>query len=273
MRTAATTEFVLSQDGTRIAFDRRGAGPVLVLVDGAMSDRRTGGARPLAEHLAATFTVVTYDRRGRGESTDATGPVRNHTVAREVEDLAGVLTAVGAADVALHGASTGALLAMHAVDAGLPVRSISLFEPPFGAGATFGGGFLERLTLLLEDGRRAEVVTTFQRAVGVPAEVAAAGGASFAPCAQTILYDCRVACAVTPGLVRRVHVPTLVVESTATSGRMAAWTGAVVAALPAGRHVALPGVWHGVPDGTLAPVLAGFHAGGASARGRGRQPP
>lgn len=255
------TEFVLSGDGTRIAFDRRGAGPVLVLVDGAMSERRTGGMRPLAEHLAGAFTVVTYDRRGRGESTDATGPVRTYDVRHELDDLARVVTAVGARDAALHGASTGALLAMHAVDAGLPVRSISLFEPPFGACATLGGGFVERLTGLLEGGRRAEVVTTFQRAVGIPEALAAAGGPSFAASAQTIVYDCSLSSAVTPELVRRICVPTLVVESTATSGRMAAWTSQVVAGLPQGRHVALPGVWHGVLDTALAPVLSEFHDG------------
>ncbi|WP_432563832.1 alpha/beta fold hydrolase [Kineococcus sp. SYSU DK003] len=261
MGTLTTTEYVLSGDGTRIAYDRRGAGAVLVLVDGAMSERRTGAMRPLATHLAAAFTVVTYDRRGRGESTDATGPVRDYRVERELDDLARLIDAVGGDEVvAVHGASTGALLAVHAVAAGLPVRSISLFEPPFGACATLGEGFADRLVRLLETGRRAEVVTTFQRAVGIPeAIVAAGGGVQFAPCAQTIVYDCRICSALTIDVVRRVCAPALVVGSRATSGRLAAWTRDVVEALPCPQHVTLPGVWHGVPDDELAAVLTSFH--------------
>jgi hypothetical protein len=57
-------------DGTSIAFERSGAGPALILVDAAGCYREFGSLQPLAELLAADFTVVTYDRRGRGGSTD-----------------------------------------------------------------------------------------------------------------------------------------------------------------------------------------------------------
>jgi pimeloyl-ACP methyl ester carboxylesterase len=59
---------VRSSDGTTIAFDRSGDGPPLVLVGGALSDRSAGAS--LAAHLAERFTVVAYDRRGRGDSGD-----------------------------------------------------------------------------------------------------------------------------------------------------------------------------------------------------------
>jgi pimeloyl-ACP methyl ester carboxylesterase len=262
VRSLPTTEFTTSGDGTRIAFDRRGAGPVLVLVDGPLSERRTGPMRPLSSHLSSAFTVVSYDRRGRGDSSDATGPVRGYRLDLELDDLRGVIAAVGgAAEVALHGVSTGALLAMHAVATGLRVGSISLFEPPFGAGAALGSGFLEQLTRLVEAGRRVEAVTTFQRAVGVPESiVATGGGAAFAPSAQTIVYDCCVTSATSIALARRVDRPVLVVESNATAGRVGRSSAGLVDALPHGEHVSLPGIWHGVPDGVLAPVLTRFHA-------------
>ena len=41
---------VISQDGTRIAFERVGEGPPLILVVGAFNDRSTGA--PLAASLA-----------------------------------------------------------------------------------------------------------------------------------------------------------------------------------------------------------------------------
>ena len=58
----------LSKDGTRIAYDKTGQGPALLLVAGAFQDRKAmrAYAGPLSEH----FTVYNYDRRGRGESGD-----------------------------------------------------------------------------------------------------------------------------------------------------------------------------------------------------------
>ena len=69
---------VTSQDGTTIAFDRSGDGPSLVLVGGALADR--SAAAQLSARLAPHFTVIAYDRRGRGDSGD-TAP---YAVEREV---------------------------------------------------------------------------------------------------------------------------------------------------------------------------------------------
>jgi hypothetical protein len=59
------TSYVISVDGTRIAFDRLGQGPPIVVVSGLFCTRQTTQA--LAEQLAEQFTVVNFDRRGRGE--------------------------------------------------------------------------------------------------------------------------------------------------------------------------------------------------------------
>ncbi|MEV4397870.1 hypothetical protein [Nonomuraea sp. NPDC049607] len=64
---------VISGDGTRIAYDQAGEGPAVVLVDGAMRFRGSGPGGPLAAELARGFTVLTYDRRGRGDSGDDAG--------------------------------------------------------------------------------------------------------------------------------------------------------------------------------------------------------
>src|SRR3954466_5753002 len=79
-------------DGTEIAYEVRGSGPALVLVDGAMCQRAMGPARGLAEQLASSFTVYAYDRRSRGESGPGTSP---YAVTREVEDLVAVIDASG----------------------------------------------------------------------------------------------------------------------------------------------------------------------------------
>ena len=58
-----------SKDGTAIAFEQVGEGPPVILAVGAFNDRRT--AASLAAFLARHFTVMSYDRRGRGDSGDA----------------------------------------------------------------------------------------------------------------------------------------------------------------------------------------------------------
>src|SRR6266700_3230891 len=59
---------VISADGTTIAFDQYGDGPPIVMTQGAFNTRAT--TEPLAKALAPQFTVLNYDRRGRGDSGD-----------------------------------------------------------------------------------------------------------------------------------------------------------------------------------------------------------
>ena len=93
----------VSRDGTRIAFDRIGRGAPLILVVGAFNLRATG--EPLATALATDHTVFTYDRRGRGGSTD-TPP---YAVARESKTWRRSSTPRGGS-AAVFGYSSGAIL-------------------------------------------------------------------------------------------------------------------------------------------------------------------
>ncbi|MBS1872315.1 MAG: alpha/beta hydrolase [Acidobacteria bacterium] len=114
-----------SRDGALIAYEQTGAGPVVILVSAALADR--DGARPLARRLASSFTVINYDRRGRGESSDAAP----YAVEREVEDLEALCGAAGE-PVFLFGSSSGAVLALDAGSRlGARVRKLFLYEPPF----------------------------------------------------------------------------------------------------------------------------------------------
>ena len=156
---------VRSADGTTIAFDRTGDGPPLIIVGGALSDR--AAAAPLAEILSGDFTVVAYDRRGRGNSSD-TPP---YAVEREVEDLAALLDAVGGSGSVL-GHSSGAALAIEAVVRGLPITRLAAYEPPFivdDSRPALPAGYDEHLDELLAEGRRGDAVAYFMTAgVGLP---------------------------------------------------------------------------------------------------------
>src|SRR4051812_2241419 len=82
---------VRSSDGTRIAYERSGEGPALILVDGALCSRALGPMPRLAEQLGGRFTVYTYDRRGRGGS----GDTQPYAVEREGEDVEALIDEAG----------------------------------------------------------------------------------------------------------------------------------------------------------------------------------
>ena len=80
-----------SKDGTVIAYETAGEGPALVIVDGALTTRSSGSKAQLVRLLAPHATVYTYDRRGRGDSSD-TFP---YAVEREIEDIAALIDEAG----------------------------------------------------------------------------------------------------------------------------------------------------------------------------------
>lgn len=254
----------LSRDGTPIAYEVSGRGPAVVLVCGAMS---TGGTvAPLAPFLADRFRVVVYDRRGRGES----GDTKPYAVAREVEDLAALIEAVGG-DAALYGVSSGGALVLEAAASGLPLRQVAVYETPF---ADYGGGVKERaeytesLTVALAEGRRGDAVELFLRLTGISEEMIQ--GARHSPMwpgmeaiAPSLAYDDAV---MGGGLVPRdrlaaITVPVLAVAGSASGAWMRDATRAVAEAAPQGTYRTLEGQTHMVDPAVLAPLLAEFFAG------------
>src|SRR5512147_50868 len=119
-------EKVISRDGTAIAFERSGNGPPLILVDGALCSRAFGPMPDLAPLLARRFTVLTYDRRGRGDS----GDTRPYAREREVEDLEALVRAAGGSAFAV-GLSSGGALALEAAASRVGIAKVAVYEPPF----------------------------------------------------------------------------------------------------------------------------------------------
>lgn len=164
------TSTVISKDGTEIAYTRIGSGPAIVLVDGALCYRGSSPNGPLAEELSKDFTVFTYDRRGRGES----GDTRAYDIDREYEDLAAIAELAGGRP-SVYGISSGAALSLGAVQHGLPVERLAVFEAPFVVDDTrppLPAGLREHTQRLLDDGRRGTAVALFmRRGANLPAPV------------------------------------------------------------------------------------------------------
>lgn len=249
-----------SPDGTRIAYRQTGSGPALVLVDPAGGFHGFGPMPPLVPLLAEHFTVVGYDRRGRGGSTD-TAP---YDVAREVEDLRVVIEATGG-PAYVFGYSSGATLALHAAVAGLPIRKLALFEPPVRLpdDPPEEGDLAAEVTELVAAGRRGDAFLHFNRTIGVPEEII--GGIREHPAwreleklAHTLAYEGQITSTVPFERLAQVTIPALVLHSEGSDERLDAWSKAIGAALPTASIQALKGEWHGVPPETMVGALTAF---------------
>jgi pimeloyl-ACP methyl ester carboxylesterase len=255
---------VRSSDGTTIAFDRLGAGAPVVLVSGASTTR--GVHAQLAELLAPDFTVLNYDRRGRGDSGDSPP----YAVEREVEDLDAVIAEAGGA-AAVFGNSSGAVLALRAAAAGLPVTRLALWEPPLMVDPDAPRRhreYVERLTGFLDADRRGDAMALFMKTVGLPEEMIA--GMRHAPMwpgmeavAHPLAYDAEVMgdSTVPTALISSITAPTLVLDGSDTGVWAANSSRALTAALPHPSHRTLEGQSHNVAWEVLAPVVREFFTG------------
>jgi pimeloyl-ACP methyl ester carboxylesterase len=251
---------VHSRDGTRIAFDQSGAGPALILVLGAFNARATG--TPLAQALAGHFTVLNYDRRGRGESDDRAP----YAIEREIEDLAALIDHAGGS-ACVFGYSSGAILALRAAAHGLAIAQLALYEPPpSGARA---GELAPQLAALIASGRRGDAVELFQtEAVGIPPNIVAQlRTAPFRPAlealAHTLVYDSTILAALPDGLLAAVDVPALVLAGEQSHPIMRQAAQALAESLPAGRYCPLAGQGHDINPDVVAPLLQEFLLGAA----------
>jgi pimeloyl-ACP methyl ester carboxylesterase len=255
-------ERVRSRDGTSIAFDRLGNGTPLILVCGGSVDRTSN--TPLAALLASNFTVLNYDRRGRGDSGDA----EQYAVEREFEDIHSLLDYAGGS-AALYGTSSGAALAMMAAASGLPVTRLALWEPPYMVDSSRPrppADTARTYRELVAAGRRGDAVEYFMaKVVGLPNEFVAQ--ARQAPwwsaqeaIAHTLAYDATIMgdYSLPRELIASVKVPALVIAG----GKSPDWmrqTGQTIAELlPHGQYRELEGQEHNVDPNTIAPVLVEY---------------
>jgi pimeloyl-ACP methyl ester carboxylesterase len=255
---------VTSSDGTTIAFDRLGDGPPVILVGGGSVDRMANA--PLAAILAEHFTVLNYDRRGRGDSGD-TAP---YAVEREVEDIDAVINAAGGSAF-LYGTSSGAALALEAAASGLAITRLALWEPPFILDESHRppADTATHYTELVSAGRRGDAVEFFMaQVVGLPPEfVAEARKAPWWPAqealAHTLAYDATIMgdYSLPTERMASVTVPTLVIAGGASFPFMRETAQVLADVIPDAHHRTLKGQEHNVAPEVLAPVLEEFFAG------------
>jgi pimeloyl-ACP methyl ester carboxylesterase len=255
---------VISKDGTAIAFDKIGTGPAVIFVDGALCYRGFGPMSGLAPHLAPHFTVITYDRRGRGES----GDTLPYAVEREIEDIQALIDEAGGSAF-VYGISSGGALALRAASRLPGIKKVAIYEAPYSleAGRSIAADYTTRLTEALSEGRRGDAVAAFMMRVGMPAEAVA--GMRHAPMwpgleavAPTLGYDNAVMGDGTVPTERAaaINVPTLVMDGGASPAMMRDAADAIADAIPGAQRRTLEGQTHEVAPEAIAPALVEFFA-------------
>jgi pimeloyl-ACP methyl ester carboxylesterase len=275
---------VTSKDGTIIAYEQSGQGQPVILVTGALGVRYDSN---LADLLAKHFTVINYDRRGRGSSTD-TPP---YAVQREVEDIEALIGAVGGSAF-LYGLSSGAVLALETASK-LPgkVRKLAMYEPPFivdDSHPPLPSDYVAQLNHAIAEGRRGDAVEIFMtKAIGIPAEFVAQMRSApvrevwgddpdtmkppewsdMEKVAHTLAYDGTVmgdtmsGKPLPAGKWASNTSPTLVITGGNSEGFFHSGAKALVDGLHNAQHRILEGQDHAVSPAALAPMLIEFFNG------------
>lgn len=248
---------VTSKDGTEIAYDTYGSGPGLVLVAGGFTERSRYA--PDAEALSSAFTVVNYDRRGRGDS----GDTLPYAVEREWEDLDAVRSATGARFACAY--SSGSMVLFQAR---LPFEKLAVMEPPFRVeGAPEPPErYLERLQEFVAAGNPGGAAELFMvEAVGQPKQVVdqikeSPMWAGLEAVAPTLVYDALQMrdSAVPTSLLAATSQETLALFSNASPAWMQDSARQTAAALPHGTVEGHDGTFHTLPSETLARVLTAY---------------
>ncbi|MCP2296198.1 Pimeloyl-ACP methyl ester carboxylesterase [Nocardia amikacinitolerans] len=271
-------ETITTPGGVELAFDRTvgGEAGTVILIGGAFSYRAFPKMIELARKLSKEYglTVVNYDRRGRGDSTDSPGV---YDVENEIDDLAALIEAVGG-EAAVFGWSSGAGLALLAAASGrVPgITKVVAFEPPF---VTDHENFVPpadlavKLHELIAADRRAEVVRYFMtKGMGTPRLFAAI--MRFTPFWKSLLatapstaHDWAImgpymrGAALSPADWAGVKVPTLVVSGGKSGALLRSAARAITAVLPNARHEEVAKLSHNPNIDLLVPVSGEFLVG------------
>jgi pimeloyl-ACP methyl ester carboxylesterase len=258
-----------SKDGTKIAFDKVGSGPAVILVNGAMSYRAFDPTlAQLAERLGTHFTVYNYDRRGRGES----GDTKPFTKQREMEDIQALMEDAGG-EAMLFGISSGGAIALETAALTPGVTKVAVYEVPFIVDDSRQPllSYAEHTTQLVEEGKLDELVEYFITTVaGIPPEYV--GGlkqdqsmwSAMRSIAPTIPYDAAFVGEFTKGRPlsaddwAKVKVPVLVAAGGASPAWFHTTADMLAEALPIASRQTLEGQTHQVDAKVLAPVLLDF---------------
>lgn len=252
-------------DNVTLAYELTGQGPILITIAGALSDRHS--ATDLAQELSDTFQVLSYDRRGRGESSDSP----EAAIELEIADIFTLAEKEGNGDsVVLYGHSSGASLALAAAAAHPEkVSALILYEPPFNndpQAQERAIAFRKELEPLIQQKKSAEAAELFMQFVGIPVEVVAATKAGpmwqhIASLGLSLRHDFAVfneEMSIPEDQARMVRAPTLIMAGDESYPFMTRTAAYLANLIKGSTLLILPGQSHNPEAGILATHIKEF---------------
>jgi len=262
------TDFVTSQDGTQIAYTKQGVGSPLILIDGAFCHRKFGANVKLPQHLTDHFEVITYDRRGRGDS----GNSHLYQIEKEFEDLQAIINKIEGQPF-VYGISSGAALALEAAKAGLNFKKLIVFEAPYitdNSRSPLPENYLPNIQKLIKEKKDAETVKYFMKTgIGLPSFAVwmmqwMPAWKKMKQIAPTLEYDTLMLRDYGSGKAlnkkdwESIQMPVLVISGTKSEQWSQNAMKQLSEVLPNGKHLDLVGQNHLVNPKVLAPHLIKF---------------
>jgi pimeloyl-ACP methyl ester carboxylesterase len=261
----AVQKTAVSKDGTVIAYEQTGTGPAVILVSAALTDRSAN--RRLARALSDHFTIINYDRRGRGNS----GDTQPYAIEREIEDVSTVIDASGGSAY-LFGSSSGSVLALDAATLlGPKVKKLYMYEPPFivdSSRPALAPALADEIRQQVAKGNRNDAVKLFfAKGMGIPPfavglmRLLLPGWSKMHGMAQTIPYDLAILDGtqsgqpLPPGRWKSATDPIRVAVGGRSEPFFHNGAKALVQMLPSASYESIAGLNHGAL--LLAPVALG----------------
>lgn len=254
-----------SIDGTTIDFEMVGQGPAIILITGALNYSKFGVVGDLVPLLSRDFTVVNYDRRGRGGSTD--NPP--YSIDKEIEDV-NTLIDIAGGSAHLYGHSAGATLALFTTaELGQKVKSVAAYEPPI----TYNWwselpvhALIRQYNHMLAKGKKLEMITQFMRFIGMSSQLIEETLASehhdlLIDMAPTLAYEAKVMLHARSFLKSQAHHLTqraLLLAGGKSSDAVLEAQKAYASSFPNSSTLVLEGQTHSVEASALAPILIKF---------------
>ncbi|UGT44428.1 alpha/beta hydrolase [Nocardia yamanashiensis] len=152
-------DFVVSADGTRIAYLSIGSGPAVIVLPGTLTRAFVYGR--FAQALGERFTVHTMERRGRGASGPQ-GP--GYSVADDCADLRALQDKTGASLVVGH--SYGGLVALEAARGNPGITKLALYEPGISVEGDLPADWMPAYEKYLSQNKPFDAFIEFVRALG-----------------------------------------------------------------------------------------------------------
>lgn len=258
-------KIIHSKDNTPIAYETTGSGPLLIIVTGALNTHNFGVPGDLVPFLQEAFTVLTYDRRGRGQS----GDTLPYSIKKEIQDLQALIDHHGG-KAFLYGHSAGAALVLFtAAESPEKVLKVAAYEPPLIGGwleRTMTEFFIRQVGKRVAKGENLAVIKRFMRLVGMDEQLikdtlASEHGQTIIDMAGTIMYEAQIQKASGTFLedqARNLTMPVLMLAGSKSFKTSPNIMTSFTRAIPQAESRLLEGQTHSVEAEVISPILQEF---------------